>query len=102
MTVVVSARAAAYPKPEEVAVATTLSDQIFAGQDLYSVQCVECHGDDGSVAVIEGVEGLEGEEITPINSHDVLYTITNSAMYEVIAYGASKRRHDAVWQSVWW
>jgi mono/diheme cytochrome c family protein len=87
MTVVVSARAAAYPKPEEAEVATTLVDQILAGQDLYSVQCVECHGDDGSVAVIEGVEGLEGEEITPINSRDVLYTITDSAMYEVIAYG---------------
>jgi len=87
MTVVVGARAAAYPKPEEVEVASTLVDQIFAGQDLYSVHCVECHGDDGSVAVIEGVEGLEGEEITPINSRDVLYTITDSAMYEVIAYG---------------
>ncbi|RPJ24861.1 MAG: hypothetical protein EHM33_16415 [Chloroflexi bacterium] len=87
MTVVVSARAAAYPKPEEVEVASTLVDQIFAGQDLYSVQCVECHGDDGSVAVIEGVEGLEGEELTPINSRDVLYTLTDSAMYEVIAYG---------------
>jgi len=87
MTVVVSARAAAYPKPEEVEVASTLADQIFAGQDLYSVQCVECHGTDGSVAVIEGVEGLEGEEITPIDSRDVLYTITDSAMYEVIAYG---------------
>jgi mono/diheme cytochrome c family protein len=87
MTVVISARAAAYPKPEEVEVATTLVDQIVAGQDLYSVHCVECHGDDGSVAVIEGVEGLEGEEITPINGTDVLYTITDSAMYEVIAYG---------------
>jgi mono/diheme cytochrome c family protein len=87
MTVVVSARAAAYPKPEEAEVASTLVDQILAGQDLYSVQCVECHGDDGSVALIEGVEGLEGEEITPINSRDVLYTITDSAMYEVIAYG---------------
>ena len=87
MTVVVSARAASYPKPEEAEVATTLVDQITAGQDLYSVQCVECHGDDGSVAIIEGVEGLEGEEITPINSTDVLYTITDSAMYEIIAYG---------------
>jgi mono/diheme cytochrome c family protein len=87
MTVVVSARAASYPKPEEVEVATTLVDQIVAGQDLYSVHCVECHGDDGSVAIIEGVEGLEGEEITPINGTDVLYTITDSAMYEVIAYG---------------
>ncbi|HUE98782.1 MAG TPA: c-type cytochrome, partial [Anaerolineales bacterium] len=87
MTIVVSARAAAYPKPEEVEVASTLVDQILVGQDLYSLHCVECHGDDGSVAVIEGVEGLEGEEITPINSRDVLYTITDSAMYEVIAYG---------------
>ena len=87
MTVVISARASAYPQPEEVEVATTLVDQIVAGQDLYSVHCVECHGDDGSVAIIEGVEGLEGEEITPINGTDVLYTITDSAMYEVIAYG---------------
>lgn len=87
MTLVISARAAAYPKPEEVEVASTLVDQIFAGQDLYSVHCVECHGDDGSTAVIEGVEGLEGKEITPINSHDVLYTLTDSAMVEVIAYG---------------
>jgi mono/diheme cytochrome c family protein len=87
MTVVISARASSYPKPEEVEVATTLVDQIVAGQDLYSVHCVECHGDDGSVDVIEGVEGLEGEEITPINSSDVLYTITDSSMYEVIAYG---------------
>jgi mono/diheme cytochrome c family protein len=80
---------ALYPKPvvEETEVATTLVDQIIAGQDLYSVYCTECHGDDGSVATIEGVEGLEGEEITPINSKDVLYTVTDSAMYEVIAYG---------------
>lgn len=74
-------------KAEETEVATTLVDQIVAGQDLYSVHCVECHGDDGSVAIIAGVEGLEGEKITPINSRDVLYTITDSAMYEVIAYG---------------
>jgi mono/diheme cytochrome c family protein len=87
MTVVVSARAAAYPQPEEVVVATTLIEQISTGQDLYSVNCVECHGEDGSVAIIEGVEGLEGEKITPINSRDVLYTLTDSAMYEVIAYG---------------
>ncbi|MEW5828622.1 MAG: c-type cytochrome [Chloroflexota bacterium] len=72
---------------EAAEVPVTLPDQITAGQDLYSVHCVECHGDDGSVSVIEGVEGLEGEELTPINSRDVLYTITDSAMQEVIAYG---------------
>ncbi len=87
MTVVISVRASAYPKPEEVAVATTLTDQIIAGQDLYSVHCVECHGDDGKVTTIEGVKGLEGKEINAINSTDILYTLTDSAMYEVIAYG---------------
>ena len=75
------------PERASAEVAVTLVDQILAGQDLYSVHCVECHGDDGKVEVIEGVEGLEGEEITPINSRDVLYTITDSAMQEVIAYG---------------
>lgn len=70
---------------EEIPV--TLPDRIVAGQDLYSVHCVECHGDDGSVETIEGVEGLEGVEITPINTRDVLYTLTDSAMVEVISYG---------------
>lgn len=87
MTVVVSARAASYPKPEETAVATTLVEQIEAGQDLYSVNCVECHGDDGKVEKIEGVKGLEGKVVPPISGTDVLYTLTDSAMYEVIAYG---------------
>jgi mono/diheme cytochrome c family protein len=87
MTVVVSVRAAAYPKPEEAEVASTLVDQILAGQDLYSVNCVECHGDDGKVDVITGVEGLEGKEISPINGHDVLYTLNDAALAEVIAYG---------------
>ncbi len=87
MTVVISARASAYPKPEEVTVATTLVEQILAGQDLYSVNCVECHGDDGKVDVITGVKGLEGKEISPINGHDVLYTLNDAALAEVIAYG---------------
>ncbi len=86
LTVVTLALAPA-PAAAEREVASTLVDQISAGQDLYSVHCAECHGDDGSVAVIEGVEGLEGEKITPINSSDVLYTIADSSMYEVIAHG---------------
>jgi len=77
------------PKPavQETAVATTLTDQILAGQDLYSVNCVECHGDDGKVTKIEGVKGLEGKEIPPINGPDVLHTLDDPTMAEVIAYG---------------
>ncbi|GAB4420018.1 MAG: hypothetical protein Kow002_08150 [Anaerolineales bacterium] len=77
------------PEPATVAeeIPSTLPDRIVAGQDLYSVHCVECHGDDGSVETIEGVEGLEGVQMTPINTRDVLYTLTDSALVEVIAYG---------------
>jgi mono/diheme cytochrome c family protein len=87
MTVVISVRASAYPKPAETEVATTLVEQIFAGQDLYSINCVECHGDDGKVTEIQGVKGLEGKIISPINGHDVLYTLNDAAIAEVIAYG---------------
>ena len=71
----------------EEAVANSLIEQISAGQDLYSVHCVECHGDDGKVEKIEGVEGLEGKEISPINSRDVLYTVNDASMAEIINYG---------------
>jgi len=83
--------------PQTAAVAeevpTTLPERIVAGQDLYSVQCVECHGDDGSATTIENTEVVDDvevttlTEITPINSRDVLYTLTDSAMIEVISYG---------------
>ena len=76
------------PAAVEEEIPVTLPDRIVAGQDLYSVHCVECHGDDGSVTLIEGEEGPEDDlEITPINSKDVLYTLTDSAMVEVISYG---------------
>jgi mono/diheme cytochrome c family protein len=74
-------------------VPTTLPERIVAGQDLYSVQCVECHGDDGSATTIENTEVVDDvevttlTEITPINSRDVLYTLTDSALIEVISYG---------------
>lgn len=72
---------------ETVEAPTTLADKISAGQDLYSINCVECHGDDGAVTKIEGVKGLEGKEIPPINGKDVLYTLNDASMSEVIAYG---------------
>ncbi len=80
---------ALYPTPAstEVAIASTVNEQIQAGQDLYAINCVECHGDDGKVTKIQGVKGLEGKEIPPINGKDVLYTLNDAAMAEVIAYG---------------
>lgn len=75
------------PASTEVAIANTLEEQIQAGQDLYAINCVECHGDDGKVTKIEGVKGLEGKEIPPINGKDVLYTLNDATMGEVIAYG---------------
>lgn len=68
-------------------VATTLVDQISVGQDLYAVNCVQCHGDDGSVSTITGVKGLEGKVISPINGHDVLYTLDDATLAQVINYG---------------
>lgn len=75
------------PAEEYVEVPVTLSDRIVAGQDLYSIHCVECHGDDGKVEQITGVEGLEGKMISIINSADVLYTVNDDSMVEIIAYG---------------
>ncbi len=75
------------PPSTETAVANTLADQIVAGQDLYSVNCVECHGEDGKVTKITGVKGLEGKEIPAINSQDVMYTLDDASLAEVITYG---------------
>lgn len=72
---------------ESVEVASTLTEQILAGQDLYALYCVECHGDDGSVTEIQGVEGLEGRSVMAINSKDVLYTLNDASLAEVINYG---------------
>ncbi len=48
--------------PQEVTgtIAGTIPEQILAGQDLYSVNCTECHGPEGEGGEIKGVEGLEG------------------------------------------
>lgn len=71
----------------EAPIPSTLVDQISAGQDLYSVNCSECHGANGEVTTITGVKGLEGKQIPPINGSDVLYTLNDDSMAQVIAYG---------------
>jgi menaquinol-cytochrome c reductase cytochrome b/c subunit len=79
--------AATTPAQEENPLAASLSDQIVAGQDLYSVQCVECHGAEGEGGEIVGVEGLEGVVVKPINSQDEMYTRTDETLYNIIDYG---------------
>jgi len=75
--------------PQEVTgtLAGTISEQILAGQDLYSVNCTECHGPDGEGGVIQGVEGLEGFNMKPINSKDEIYTRDDATLTDIIAYG---------------
>jgi len=75
------------PAAIETVAVSTLEEQIQAGQDLYAVNCVECHGEDGKVLTITGVKGLEGKAIMAINSKDVLYTLNDAALAEVIVYG---------------
>jgi mono/diheme cytochrome c family protein len=73
--------------PTEATVAGTLTEQIALGQDLYSINCVECHGADGEGGEIKGVEGLEGFKMKPINSQDEMYTRNDSSLADIIAYG---------------
>jgi mono/diheme cytochrome c family protein len=87
--VVLTILAVATTPPQEVAGTTagTISEQIIAGQDLYSVNCTECHGPDGEGGVIQGVEGLEGFNMKPINSKDEMYTRDDATLSAIISYG---------------
>jgi len=67
--------------------ANTLSEQIILGQDLYSINCVECHGADGEGGTIQGVEGLEGFLMKAIHSQDEMYTRSDGTFYDIVAYG---------------
>jgi mono/diheme cytochrome c family protein len=81
------------PPQAEVAVAGTLSEQIVAGQDLYSVNCVECHGADGEGGEVKGVEGFEGVVLAPINTKDLMYTFTDETLANIVAYGQQEKEH---------
>jgi mono/diheme cytochrome c family protein len=75
------------PPNPEVDVFTSVTGQIVAGQDLYSVQCVECHGSEGEGGEIIGVEGLEGVVVDPLNALDFIYTRTDETIFNIINYG---------------
>lgn len=78
--------AATTPAQEEFAI-TSITDEIVVGQDLYSIQCVECHGSEGEGGEIVGVEGLEGVIVSPMNAPDFIYTRTDRTIFNVIDYG---------------
>jgi len=75
------------PVQAETAVAGSLAEQVVAGQDLYSINCVECHGTDGEGGEIKGVEGLEGVVLKAIHSKDEMYTRGDDTLIQIIAYG---------------
>jgi menaquinol-cytochrome c reductase cytochrome b/c subunit len=79
--------ATAHPTEETGTVAATLAEQVVAGQELYSVHCVECHGAEGEGGEVKGVEGLEGFIMKPINSQDEMYTRTDETLFNIITYG---------------
>jgi mono/diheme cytochrome c family protein len=72
---------------QETTTATDLVSQIAKGQDLYSLNCVQCHGPDGGGGIIRGVVGLEGYKMKAIHSQDEMYTRTDDTLSQVIAYG---------------
>jgi mono/diheme cytochrome c family protein len=77
----------------EVQLANTLPEQIVLGQDLYSINCVECHGADGEGGEVIGVEGFEGVILNPINTKDIMYTFTDETIANIIAYGQQEKEH---------
>jgi mono/diheme cytochrome c family protein len=70
-----------------VEVAGTLPEKISQGQDLYSLNCVECHGADGEGGIIKGVKGLEGFNMKAIHSQDEMYTRNDQTLADIIAFG---------------
>jgi menaquinol-cytochrome c reductase cytochrome b/c subunit len=75
------------PPQVETSLAASLSEEIVLGQELYSVQCVECHGPDGEGGEIIGVEGLEGVVLKPISAADEMYTRTDETFFNILDYG---------------
>ena len=75
------------PPQEVVAAAGTIPEQITLGQNLWSVNCSQCHGPDGEGGVIQGVSGLNGFNMKALHSQDEMYTRTDETLADIIAYG---------------
>jgi mono/diheme cytochrome c family protein len=71
----------------ESQVANTLIEQITVGQDLYSINCVECHGVNGEGGEVIGVQGFEGVILRPVKTKDIMYNFTDETLANIIAYG---------------
>ena len=74
------------PPQEPVAAADTIPQQITLGQNLYSLNCAQCHGPDGEGGVIQGVTGLKGN-MKALHSQDEMYTRTDETLADIIAFG---------------
>ncbi len=90
-TVVILQNAPAPAPVEQTTVANTLPEQILAGQDQYSIQCVECHGAEGEGGEVIGVKGMEGKILPPIKSSDIMYTFTDETLNNIISYGQPEK-----------
>jgi len=75
------------PPQEEFTIAGSVGEEILFGQDLYSLNCGECHGSEGEGGEITTIESLEGVFVDPINAPDFIYTRTDSTIFNVIDYG---------------
>ncbi len=90
LAIVVLTISATLNTPEQAeagVIAGTLPEKIAGGEELYGTYCVECHGVDGDVKVIEGVEGLEGAVVSPISGRDVMYAFTDETLINIINMG---------------
>ena len=75
------------PPQEVVAAAGTIPEQISLGQNLFSLNCTQCHGADGEGGVIQGVSGLNGFKMKALHSQDEMYTRTDETLADIIAFG---------------
>ncbi len=87
MVVLTILAAVTTPPQAEVAAATTISEKMALGEELYGLHCVECHGADGEGGEITSVAGLEGVVLKPINDQDVMYPFSDDTLYNIIAMG---------------